>query len=267
VVYFGLNQENDVRASEIEFLPAGGANFKIAVAGETFPFRSRLLGEHMVYPILAAIAAAYATKIDLSGALARLAELEPEISRMQLLSLPNGAQILDDSFKSAVESIHAAFETFARLSARRKIVVLGNVEEPQGKERDVYRELGRQLAGFADLVICVGKDSMTTLRGEAMRLGMQETAFKLVGSRIDGVAEFLLNIIRPGDLVLLKAAGPQKFRRIALQLSGKKVACRVKYCGVKVSACDFCPLLGAPESAFENKFISRYVNFEDAHLP
>ena len=267
VIFFGVNPENDVRATDIRFQEKGGATFQVSIGTDRFGLQSKLIGEHMVYPMLAAVTASHVLQVDLAAAIARLAQLEPDASRMQLMTLPNGAQILDDSHKGALESTHAALEAFARIPAARKIVVLGNIEEPPGKERDLYRELGCRLSRFANLVICVGREPMTALRAAAVREGMSQSAFKLFGSRIDGVAEFLQTALRPGDLVLLKAASTQRFRRIALQLSGKKVSCRVKYCGVKVSACDTCPLLDAPASRFENKLIRRYVNFEDAHRP
>ena len=260
VVFYGLNPDNDVRATDVQFDERGAIIFQISISGEQFSLRSQLVGEHMIYAVLAAVATASVLNVDLAAAISRLARLEAEISRMQLTTLPGGVQILDDSFKNALESTHAAFDAFAALPATRKIVVLGNIEEPQGKERDLYRDLGRRLARFADLVVCVGRDSMTALRAAAVKEGMDRSEFKILGSHQDGVADFLRATLRPGDLVLLKAASTQKFRRIALQLSGKKVSCRVKYCGVKVAACDVCPLLAAPDSIFRNRFISRYVN-------
>ena len=59
--------------------------------------------------------------------------------------------------------------------------------------------------------------------------------------------------------VLVKGAMPQCLRRIVLKLMEQTVACRVKYCGGKVRACDDCPLLNAPESFYENYFITRYI--------
>jgi UDP-N-acetylmuramoyl-tripeptide--D-alanyl-D-alanine ligase len=259
VIFFGLNPENDVRAADVYLEADGGAAFQVFAGGSSFKLRSRLAGDHMIYPMLAAIAAAHAEKIELSGALARLARLEPENSRMQLLTLPGGIQIFDDSCKSGVESIHAAFDAFARLPAARKILVLGNVEEPTGKERDVYRDLGNRAARFAERVICVGKDCMTAFRAAAVRAGMEHSAITLVGSRIDPVADILNTMLQPGDAVLIKGASTQKFRRIVLQLTGRKAGCRFKYCDVKVRSCDVCPLLNAPARWAENHYVSRYL--------
>jgi hypothetical protein len=56
----------------------------------------------------------------------------------------------------------AAFDSFARLAATRKLVVLGNIEEPPGKAATIASR--RTPGAIADAVICVGDDNMTSLR-------------------------------------------------------------------------------------------------------
>jgi UDP-N-acetylmuramyl pentapeptide synthase len=259
VIFFGQQPDNDVRATDVVFGDQGGTTFTLAIGAVRLKLRSSLAGEHMLYPALAACAVAHAEKIEPELLAARLAALEPETSRMQWLTLPGDIRVLDDSYKAAWESIQAAFETVARLPAKRKIVVLGHVEEPPGKERDVYRDLGARAAGFADLVICVGRDSMTAFRAAAKKAGMDAQKIKLVGSRLDAVAELLRATLQPGDLVLVKGASTQRLRRLTLDLLGQPVRCRVKYCGVKVKSCDACPLLNRPAAWWKNYYIRRYV--------
>jgi len=260
VIFFGLAPENDVRAADLSFEADGGTSFEVSRNDTSFKFRNRLSGEHMIYPVLAAIAVAHAEQFELAGVLARLAGLETERSRMQLLTLPGGIRLLDDSCKSAVESIHEAFDAFARMPATRRILVLGNVEEPPGRQRDIYRELGSRAARFANLAICVGNDSLASFRSAAIRSGMAPAAVQLVGSRIDPVADLLNALLQPGDAVLVKGASTQKLRRVVLQLTGRPVDCRFKYCDVKVRSCDVCPLLNAAAEWRANHYISRYVN-------
>jgi UDP-N-acetylmuramyl pentapeptide synthase len=258
VITFGLNPDNDLRAENVS-IDATGSAFDVRIGGATHRIHSKLLGDHMLYPLLAAVAAAQVEKIELAGVIARLAQLPPATSRMELITLPDGTRILDDSSKGAVESMHAAFETFSRIPAARKIVVLGNVEEPPGKERDVYRELGNRLARCADLVVCIGDDNMTSLRAAATQAGLDRSAIRLAGSRLEAGADALNEVLRPGDLVLIKGASTQRLRRIVLELLKKKVSCRVKHCNVKVMSCDDCPLLDAPEAHFKNHFVERYA--------
>lgn len=62
----------------------------------------------------------------------------------------------DDSYKASLESVHAAFDAFEAMRAARKIVVLGPVESPAGPVGECYREIGRRVGRFADLVLCIG---------------------------------------------------------------------------------------------------------------
>src|SRR5262249_35149723 len=150
--------------------------------------------------------------------------------------------------KGAVESVHAAIETFSQIPAKRKIVVLGNVEEPPGKERDVYRDLGQRLAGCADVIVCIGDDNMTSLRAAAAHTGMVRSAIRLAGSQLQGGIDLLNETLRPGDLLLIKGASTQRLRRIVLVLQKKKASCIARHCNVKVLSCDDCPLLDAPQA-------------------
>jgi len=258
VITFGLNRDNDVHAENIAIEGAGTA-FDVQVDGATHRVYSRLVGDHMVYPLLAAVAAAQVEQIKLHEAIARLAQLPPEISRMELIPLPDGTRILDDSSKGVVESMHAAFETLSRIPAKRKIVVLGNVMEPPGKPRDVYRELGLRLARCAELIICIGGDNMKSLRAAASQAGMDRSAIRLAGSELQAGMDLVREALQPGDLVLVKGDNTQRLRRIVLELQRKKVSCHVRHCNVKVRSCDECPLLNAPEAHFKNYFVKRYV--------
>lgn len=261
VVTFGLNADNDVRASNVGTDSEGRTFFEVQLAGTTHEVRTHLAGQHMIYPVLAAIVTAHLEKIDLAAAISRLAKIVPVTSRMELIKLPNGIQILDDSFKSSLESVYSVFETFSKMPATRKIVLIGTVIEASGKERDIYRDWGNKLARFADLIVCVGSDELTSLRAAAVRAGMKASAITIAGSRVSGLADLLRSMLKPGDLVLIKGPSTQRLRRVVLQLMGTEVSCTVKYCGVKVSTCDVCPLRTAPEAYFKNYFINRYIKF------
>jgi UDP-N-acetylmuramoyl-tripeptide--D-alanyl-D-alanine ligase len=258
VVTFGMNDGNDIRATRVDFNDDGSAHFEIQAAGATFHFRSPLAGQHMVYPVLATVAVAQVEKMDIGGVFPKLAQIRPAVSRMEWHALPNGIRILDDSFKSSQETVDAAVETFSKMPGR-KIVVMGKIDEPVGKARDRYRELGASLGQFADYILCIGGNELTSLRGAAVNAGMDSSAIKVLGSRIEGAQEWLHSILRPGDLILIKGSINQRLRRILLKLKGKPATCRVKFCKVKVRTCDDCPLLNAPESFYRNSFISRYI--------
>jgi len=258
VLTFGFDDGNDFRAMEYRTDAAGRTQFEIDLGGVPARITSALHGRHMVYPMLAAAVVAHLEGIDIAAASDRLARFQPQKGRMEIVTTERGITIVNDSQKASIESIYAALDAFAELPARRKIVVLGKIEEPQGSIRHAYRDLGTRLATFADLVVAVSGDQRQALRAAAVRAGMPFEAIRLSGGGIDGVADFLKDRLEGGDAVLIKGASAQKFARIALQLQGHKVSCGAKLCDVKVAHCGLCPLRDAPAALFSNRYIARY---------
>lgn len=259
IVTYGRGADNEVRATDILTHDAS-TTFNLHLGGEVHAIRSRLSGEHMIYPILAAATVAHLESIDLAAALDRLAELAPPALRMEQYSLPSGVTILDDSFKSSIESVYAAIDAMARIPARRKIVVIGETGTATQNIGDAYREIGSRLAAVADIVICIGSKRQSGIRSGATQAGMDPDAIILTGPRSDSASEFLRKTLKTGDLVLFKGSIRQKLQRLPLSLQGEPVSCRVKFCQVKVSTCSECPLLNAPASKFENHFIRRFLD-------
>jgi UDP-N-acetylmuramoyl-tripeptide--D-alanyl-D-alanine ligase len=185
ILTFGINASNDVRATKVNVNDDGSATLEIQAAGAVFHFHSPLVGRHMIYPILAAVAVAHAEKMDIAGLFPKLADIRPAVSRMEWHTLSNGIRILDDSFKSTQETIETAMETFSKMTGR-KIVLMGKIEEPMGKVRDRYREIGAKLAPFANYILCIGGDDVKSVRAGAVEAGMDSSAIKFLGSRIDG---------------------------------------------------------------------------------
>ena len=61
---------------------------------------------------------------------------------MQPVALPNGACLLRDENKSALETIDAALDVLAQIPARR-IVVLGEISEPPARRARTIAGSGR----------------------------------------------------------------------------------------------------------------------------
>ncbi|GAB5559778.1 MAG: hypothetical protein SynsKO_14250 [Synoicihabitans sp.] len=258
IVTFGCGPDNQVRATDIE-VTDDATKFILHHGEERHAIRSRLLGRHMVYPILAAATVALEESIELATALDRLAQVTPVSLRLEKYAVPSGVTILDDSFKSSIESVFTAFDTMAKMSAQRKIVVLGETGSPTEKIGDLHRRIGARLATFADMVICIGGSRTTAIRSGASQAGMDPEAVHLIGTRTESAIEFLRKEVRAGDLVLVKGSIRQKLQRVSLNLRGTKVSCRVKACKIKVPSCAECPLLEAPAAQFENHFIRRFI--------
>jgi UDP-N-acetylmuramoyl-tripeptide--D-alanyl-D-alanine ligase len=198
----------------------------------------------MIYPILAAVTVAHSEGRDLQQAIAALEELEPTHNCLQPIHLPSGAWLLLDAYKSALETIEVALDALSGLSATRKVVVLGDVEEPPGSQGPIYKALGRRLAEIADRVIFVGgKKAFNSLRAGAVSTGLFRESLMNMPIDPHAIAQTIEDIgLRAGDIILIKGRTNQHLERVALLLRGEAVACSASFC-LRRHDCVSCPLL------------------------
>jgi UDP-N-acetylmuramoyl-tripeptide--D-alanyl-D-alanine ligase len=243
VITYGFNEANDVRASDVEDSDIGGIRFRAHAGGDAYDIRTRLLGRHMVYPCLAAVAVAHAEGFTAQCAVAALEKLEPTHNRLQPTQLASGVWIVLDAYKGALETIQAALETVSRLPARRRIVVIGDVEEPPGSQGPIYKTLGRRLAEVADGVVFIGgKTNFNRLKRGMIPGGLSRESLHNLRNAPQAIADFLGSELRPNDVVLIKGRSTQHLERILLILSGSNVACSAEAC-LRRHDCATCALL------------------------
>ena len=244
VVTFGFEETNDVWASDVslEDWPSG-TRFTLHTHGETRDLRIRLIGRPMVYPILAAVAVALAEGFTLDQIQPGLEALSPTPGRLEPVQLQNGAMILRDDYKSALETVEAALDVLAEIPAKRRIVVLGQVTEPPGEQGPIYRHLGERVGSIASraIFICDRRDSACS--AGATSAGMQRSAIVKTGRDMFKAIEVLQDDLGPGDVVLIKGSPFLRLDRITFMLAGRNVRCRIHTCTTKVASCYHCPML------------------------
>ncbi len=244
VVLVGEAPDAEVRASEIELDWPHGMRFVVEVGAERRPIRIRLVGRHMVYAALAALAVAHVERRPLETAIAALESVDPTPGRMQTMALPTGAFVLRDEFKGTEDSFAVALETFAAIPARRHIVVFGDISEVTGKA--AYRDIGRKAGGFVDRAVFVGSNTIYKLyRSGAMAGGLSRDRIDRV-SHAHQAVELLRDELEEGDVVLIRGRWQQALGRVGLALAGRDVLCRADPCPFKRMLCDVCPFLEQP---------------------
>ena len=242
VVTFGFGAPCDVRAEDARLDWPHGTRFRLTAFGEERDVAVRLFGRHMVYPILAAVAVSHVEGFALDGTLARLQELAPTPGRMDPVPLPNGVTVLRDDFKSSLETVHAALDVLGQIPASRRVVLLGAVSEPPGRQRPIYQALGERVAGIASHLVVFNHEFEPYWSG-ARRGGMARTSVIDAGRTVHDAADALRQVLHPGDVLLIKGRGPEKLDRVRLILDGRKVGCAIRYCSIRTLECEQCPML------------------------
>ena len=113
VVFFGLGEDNDIRACEIADHWPHGTSFTLRTVDTERQLRTRLVGIPGVYATLAAIAVGLQLQRELGDVLADLATLAPVDGRMCPVTLPSGALLISDEKNSSEESIRAGLDALA----------------------------------------------------------------------------------------------------------------------------------------------------------
>ena len=247
VATFGLKSGRDVFASDVAMDWPKGSRFVLHLDGVRRQARTRLIGRHMIYSFLAAVAVAAEEKIPLDETLRRLERVEPTPGRMQPVRLIGGAALLRDESKSTMETVESALGTLGEIPACRRIAVIGEITDLRGSAYPHYKRLGRLCAEICANVIFVGwsRKSRAISMG-ARQSGVRLPSYSYAGRDVLSALELLRADLRDGDVVLIKGRMSQKMERITLGLLGRKVRCRRPECKYKMVRCGRCPALGAP---------------------
>ena len=204
---FGFVDTTDVHASQIR---AGTAQteFRLHLGAETVPVVLHAPGRHNLRNALAAAACAWAAGAPAAAIAAGLGAFAPVGGRMQPRALPDGFQLIDDSYNANPDSVRAAIDVLAGLDGRR-ILVLGDMAEVGDQGPAMHAEVGayaRQCG--VDLLLTLGPAA----QGAAQAFGPQAQAFDTV----DALLPQLL-AARPGH-ILVKGSRSMRMERVVQAL-------------------------------------------------
>ncbi len=207
VVTFGGAARADVRAAHVELRGLDGSAADVRTSVGDVRIETPLLGAGNLSNVLAATAVAIEFGVPLEEVARRAATLRPAHHRGELLRLPGGITIIDDSYNSSPAALKRALETVAvAAGSARKVAVLGEMLELGGHAVELHRDCGRAAAAAAlDFLVTVGGAPSRALAEAAVAAGMRPESVTSVDTRQQAAAAVLARV-RPGDLVLVKGS-------------------------------------------------------------
>ncbi|MFA6519489.1 MAG: UDP-N-acetylmuramoyl-tripeptide--D-alanyl-D-alanine ligase [Candidatus Paceibacterota bacterium] len=221
IISYGYTENATVRMRDTNFYEIDdkveGMQTTVSVRGEHGQCIVKgSVGTTQVSPIAAAIAIANAFEIPLQEALLALENYEAPSGRGKLLVGRNGATIIDDSYNASPAAVEEALNTLKMFPhAKRRIAVLGDMLE-LGRYSVMEHERIAVLAGAsADVIVTVG------IRARAFTIasnGAEVMQFDNSRSAASALAE----LIREGDVILVKGSQSVRTERIVEALLAKK---------------------------------------------
>jgi UDP-N-acetylmuramoyl-tripeptide--D-alanyl-D-alanine ligase len=199
-----VDKPADFRATKVVEDGLCGVRFCLQWEGEPVEVLLPMIGAHNVLNVLAAMATAHTFGIHPRQAREALAHFQPQKMRGELLEV-KGARVLNDCYNSNPCALASMLKTLQKTPAGgRRIAVLGEMLELGPSSPDLHRELGRQAAEAADLLVGVRGHAQHFLEGaaeaglDASRMAFFETAGE--------AGSWVASVVQPGDVVLLKGS-------------------------------------------------------------
>lgn len=222
VVRFGLGDDNDVRAADLE-ATASGTTFTYLADGERHPVSLRILGEHHVANALAALGVAGLLGVPAERAIAAIESVpRAERWRMEVLERSDGVTVINDAYNASPDSTAAALKTLAQITradGRRSIAVLGEMAELGEYAQEEHDRIGRLAVRLNISQLVVIGDRARHIHAAAGLEGSWDGESLLVADA-DAAYDLLRGELRAGDVVLVKSSKSAGLRFLGDRLGG-----------------------------------------------
>ena len=215
---YGLSREASLRITDIRMRGVKGSHAVLRFDGSQISIETSLSGMGNLYNIAAASAVALHMQLSPEEIAASIPELKP-YSQRGLLIEGYGFHIYDDTYNSNPRALEMVLHMGGQSAGyKRKIAVLGDMLELGPQEQQFHTAAGIHVAAnrFAVLV-AVGALSKFTAEA-VMDRGVEVYTFNTA----DEAAESLENIVREGDLVVVKGSRGMKMERVVQRLTGSE---------------------------------------------
>jgi UDP-N-acetylmuramoyl-tripeptide--D-alanyl-D-alanine ligase len=193
-----------------------GQEFELAspVTGWSGLWRVGVPGRHMAVNAAGALAAACRLGVSVEPARTALAGFRATKQRLEVLEA-GGVRILNDCYNANADSMAAALQTLFDLPcAGRRVAVLGDMAELGPASEPAHGEVGMLAVGRVDMLFAVGQRAGVTA-GAAAAAGMDGVS---AHADVESLLPVLLEAVRPGDVVLIKASRSARLERVTAGL-------------------------------------------------
>ena len=222
IVTFGIQSggpQPSFRAADIRLDDLGRPSFTLLTPEGSAPVSLRLHGAHNVPNALAAAALAGElglglgeTADGLSAAVAR------SRWRMEVRQRADGVTIINDAYNANPESVRAAIDALRHLARDgRGFAVLGHMAELGDSSPASHAEVGEfaASAGLAGLIVVGDEAAPILAAARGVRSWLGEA---IAVPDAAGAVEALVNRLKPGDVVLVKASRAARLEGVAADL-------------------------------------------------
>jgi UDP-N-acetylmuramoyl-tripeptide--D-alanyl-D-alanine ligase len=214
IIKVSTKGNGDYNAINIVNNGESGVSFKCAFKGKRHLFKINVPGTHFIYSALICIAIGDLLGLDVDQIRTGIANFKPYALRMNVINLPNNIKIIYDCYNANLISMKSALDVLKTFNGGRKVAILGDILEQGKYSEEFHREVGKYAIDKCDILVSVGNNSKYIY--EEAKNHVQCMHYRTRR----GANLYLKNIIKPKDIILLKASRGMHLEKIGQYLIG-----------------------------------------------
>ena len=216
-ITFGVEGRADVGAKKIE-LTRTGTSFRLVAGDKETGVVLPAFGRHFVMNALSAVAVASLFKIDLKDVKAALEQFRPYAMRMEMIPLPGGKTLINDTYNANPVSMGLALEVLVAMKGKgRAIALLGDMLELGGFSEEAHRQLGEKISELPiDFLMMLGEKGALVVES-AVHHGFPAGRVRRVKDHSEALLA-LNEVAQEGDWILIKGSRGMAMEKITERL-------------------------------------------------
>lgn len=198
------------------FLLSEGARATIKHGKNTWSLKPKLIGRHIQKALAGSVAVAEILGIEIDQEFIKnLENIEPVPGRLQMLNGKSKSIIIDDTYNNvSPQPAMAALDVLYDWPAKRRIAVLGNMNELGEHANEAHKEVGLYCdPKKLELVVTIGPDANTHLKQAALAAGCRVESFESPHQ----IGQFLADKLAPETVILVKGSQNKVFLEEAIK--------------------------------------------------
>lgn len=209
IITYAIDRRADIRAEEIK-LNFDGAEFKVATKKGVFLVKTKLIGRHNIYNILAAVAVALSEGIGRKDIEKGIYNLDKVSGRLEGISGDFPFKVFVD-YAHTEDALKNVLISLGKIKKNRVIVIFGC-----GGDRDRTKrpKMGRVASNLADFVVVTSDNPRTEAPDKIIKeivSGIKKKNFIVIPDRYLAI-EKALSMAKADDIVLIAGKGHEQYQ-------------------------------------------------------
>jgi UDP-N-acetylmuramoyl-L-alanyl-D-glutamate--2,6-diaminopimelate ligase len=215
VVTYGIDQEADIKAIDIE-MTASGTKFILQTFDKHFPMRIQLIGKFSIYNVLASVAAALVSGISIEQIIGSIENVNGVAGRVELVNAGQDFTVIVD-YAHTPDSLENVLKTIQQFAKRKVFVVVGCGGDRDRTKRPLMAKIACQFA--TDPIFTSdnprSEDPLAILK--EMEEGVHGENYLVIPDRQKAIA-FAVQNATNGDVILIAGKGHETYQIIGKQV-------------------------------------------------